>query len=33
MRAMGTQRNCRQWWIWGILGFWMLMTCSGVGEM
>nr|ADH81949.1 envelope glycoprotein [Human immunodeficiency virus 1] len=31
MRVMGTPRNCQQWWIWGILGFWMLMNCS-VGE-
>nr|ADH81942.1 envelope glycoprotein [Human immunodeficiency virus 1] len=31
MRVMGTTRNCQQWWIWGILGFWMLMNCS-VGE-
>nr|ABD61230.1 envelope glycoprotein [Human immunodeficiency virus 1] len=29
MRVMGTQRNCQQWWIWGILGFWMLMICNG----
>nr|ADH81943.1 envelope glycoprotein [Human immunodeficiency virus 1] len=31
MRVMGKPRNCQQWWIWGILGFWMLMICS-VGE-
>nr|ADH81950.1 envelope glycoprotein [Human immunodeficiency virus 1] len=31
MRVMGTTRNCQQWWIWGILGFWMLMICS-MGE-
>nr|AEI00403.1 envelope glycoprotein [Human immunodeficiency virus 1] len=29
MRVKGTQRNYPQWWIWGILGFWMLMICSG----
>nr|ASU63038.1 envelope glycoprotein [Human immunodeficiency virus 1] len=29
MRVKGIQRNCQQWWIWGILGFWMLMICSG----
>nr|AFP27119.1 envelope glycoprotein [Human immunodeficiency virus 1]AGF32446.1 envelope glycoprotein [Human immunodeficiency virus 1] len=29
MRVMGIQRNCPLWWIWGILGFWMLMTCNG----
>nr|AKT77510.1 envelope glycoprotein [Human immunodeficiency virus 1] len=26
MRVRGIQRNWPQWWIWGILGFWMLMT-------
>nr|QMX90081.1 envelope glycoprotein [Human immunodeficiency virus 1] len=29
MRAMGILRNCPPWWIWGILGFWMLMNCNG----
>nr|AGC80077.1 envelope glycoprotein [Human immunodeficiency virus 1] len=29
MRVMGILRNCQQWWIWGILGFWMLMICNG----
>nr|AFP27127.1 envelope glycoprotein [Human immunodeficiency virus 1]AGF32462.1 envelope glycoprotein [Human immunodeficiency virus 1] len=29
MRVMGIQRNCPLWWIWGILGFWMLMICNG----
>nr|APA29229.1 envelope glycoprotein [Human immunodeficiency virus 1] len=33
MRVMGTQRNCQNWWIWGILGFWMLMTCSVLGNL
>nr|ACV86498.1 envelope glycoprotein [Human immunodeficiency virus 1] len=28
MRVMGTSRNCLPWWIWGILGFWMLMICN-----
>nr|ACV86472.1 envelope glycoprotein [Human immunodeficiency virus 1] len=28
MRVMGTSRNCQLWWIWGILGFWMLMICN-----
>nr|AKT76463.1 envelope glycoprotein [Human immunodeficiency virus 1]AKT76479.1 envelope glycoprotein [Human immunodeficiency virus 1]AKT76488.1 envelope glycoprotein [Human immunodeficiency virus 1] len=28
MRVMGIQKNCQQWWIWGILGFWMLMICN-----
>nr|UTT72062.1 envelope glycoprotein [Human immunodeficiency virus 1] len=32
MRVMGIWKNCHPWgWIWGILGFWMLMVCSG-GE-
>nr|ADM30491.1 envelope glycoprotein [Human immunodeficiency virus 1] len=29
MRVMGILRNYQQWWIWGILGFWMLIICSG----
>nr|WOX62990.1 envelope glycoprotein [Human immunodeficiency virus 1] len=29
MRVRGIQRNSRQWWIWGILGFWMLLICNG----
>nr|AFG22183.1 envelope glycoprotein [Human immunodeficiency virus 1] len=29
MRVMEIVRNCQQWWIWGILGFWMLMICNG----
>nr|WLF00117.1 envelope glycoprotein [Human immunodeficiency virus 1] len=33
MRVKRIQRNCQQWWIWGILGFWMLMICSGVGKL
>nr|AER38324.1 envelope glycoprotein [Human immunodeficiency virus 1] len=28
MRVMGTRRNYQQWWIWSILGFWMLMVCN-----
>nr|QDR91839.1 envelope glycoprotein [Human immunodeficiency virus 1] len=32
MRVMGTQRNWPQWWIWGILGFLMLMICRVVGS-
>nr|AMQ24511.1 envelope glycoprotein [Human immunodeficiency virus 1] len=31
MRVRGILRNCQQWWIWGVLGFWMLMISSG-GE-
>nr|AGC81159.1 envelope glycoprotein [Human immunodeficiency virus 1] len=33
MRVMGILRNCQQWWIWGILGFWMLMNCNVVGNL
>nr|AEI00401.1 envelope glycoprotein [Human immunodeficiency virus 1] len=29
MIVTGIQRNCQHWWIWGILGFWMLMICNG----
>nr|APA29176.1 envelope glycoprotein [Human immunodeficiency virus 1] len=32
MRVKGTQRNYPQWWIWGILGFWMLIICNGNGD-
>nr|ADU60849.1 envelope glycoprotein [Human immunodeficiency virus 1]ADU60852.1 envelope glycoprotein [Human immunodeficiency virus 1] len=32
MRVRGIQRNWKQWWTWGILGFWMLMICSGEGN-
>nr|ADM30777.1 envelope glycoprotein [Human immunodeficiency virus 1] len=31
MRVMGIQKNCQQWWIWDILGFWMLMICNVKG--
>nr|AHJ58929.1 envelope glycoprotein [Human immunodeficiency virus 1] len=30
MTVTGTWRNYQQWWIWGILGFWMLMICDGL---
>nr|ADM30693.1 envelope glycoprotein [Human immunodeficiency virus 1] len=33
MRVRGTLRNYQQWWIWGILGFWMLMVCSVGGNL
>nr|AEE40491.1 envelope glycoprotein [Human immunodeficiency virus 1]AEE40507.1 envelope glycoprotein [Human immunodeficiency virus 1]AEE40519.1 envelope glycoprotein [Human immunodeficiency virus 1]AEE40551.1 envelope glycoprotein [Human immunodeficiency virus 1]AEE40555.1 envelope glycoprotein [Human immunodeficiency virus 1] len=33
MRVRGTQRNWRQLWIWGILGFWMVMTCNVWGNL
>nr|ABZ91097.1 envelope glycoprotein [Human immunodeficiency virus 1] len=29
MRVRGIQRNWQQWWIWGILGFWIIMICNG----
>nr|ADU60897.1 envelope glycoprotein [Human immunodeficiency virus 1] len=29
MRVKGILRNWQQWWIWGILGFWMALNCSG----
>nr|QJQ88877.1 envelope glycoprotein [Human immunodeficiency virus 1] len=33
MRVMGIQRNCQHWWIWGILGFWMLMMYNVMGNL
>nr|QJQ91026.1 envelope glycoprotein [Human immunodeficiency virus 1]QJQ91033.1 envelope glycoprotein [Human immunodeficiency virus 1] len=33
MRVRGILRNWPQWWIWGILGFWIIMTCRGVGNL
>nr|AYP20038.1 envelope glycoprotein [Human immunodeficiency virus 1] len=33
MKVRGTLRNYRQWWIWGILGFWMLMSCNVEGNL
>nr|ARM52008.1 envelope glycoprotein [Human immunodeficiency virus 1] len=30
---MGIPKNCPLWWIWGILGFWMLMNCNGEGKL
>nr|AOZ18375.1 envelope glycoprotein [Human immunodeficiency virus 1] len=32
MRVTGILRNCPPWWIWGLLGFWMVMMCSGGKE-
>nr|AOZ17450.1 envelope glycoprotein [Human immunodeficiency virus 1] len=32
MRVRGIMRNYQQWWIWGILGFWMVMSYSVVGK-
>nr|ACY35636.1 envelope glycoprotein [Human immunodeficiency virus 1] len=31
MRVRGMLRNYQQWWIWGVLGFWMLMFYNGMG--
>nr|AGC81005.1 envelope glycoprotein [Human immunodeficiency virus 1] len=31
MRVRGMLRNCQQWWIWGVLGFWMV--CNVVGNL
>nr|ARM47276.1 envelope glycoprotein [Human immunodeficiency virus 1] len=33
MRVMGILKNYPQWWIWGILGFWILMICNGKGNL
>nr|ADU60863.1 envelope glycoprotein [Human immunodeficiency virus 1] len=33
MRVKGILRSWQQWWIWGILGFWMLMICSVMGNL
>nr|AZI72312.1 envelope glycoprotein [Human immunodeficiency virus 1] len=33
MRAMGIQRNWERLWIWGILGFWMLMIFNVKGNL
>nr|ABD19578.1 envelope glycoprotein [Human immunodeficiency virus 1] len=33
MRVRGILRNYPQWWIWGILGFWMLMSCDVRGSL
>nr|AAS98765.1 envelope glycoprotein [Human immunodeficiency virus 1]AAW49348.1 envelope glycoprotein [Human immunodeficiency virus 1] len=33
MRVRGIPRNWGQWWIWGILGFWILMVCNMEGKL
>nr|AGC80870.1 envelope glycoprotein [Human immunodeficiency virus 1] len=33
MRVRGIRKNCQQWWIWSILGFWMLLICNGGGNL
>nr|ASM58865.1 envelope glycoprotein [Human immunodeficiency virus 1] len=33
MKVRGTQRNYPPWWIWSILGFWMLISYNVVGNL
>nr|AGV36058.1 envelope glycoprotein [Human immunodeficiency virus 1] len=33
MKVMGILRNCPRWWTWGILGFWIILSCSVVGNL
>nr|ADI24889.1 envelope glycoprotein [Human immunodeficiency virus 1] len=33
MGVRGILRNWQQWWIWGSLGFWMLMCCNVMGSL
>nr|ADZ47359.1 envelope glycoprotein [Human immunodeficiency virus 1] len=33
MRVRGMWRNWQPLWIWGILGFWMVLTCSVLGNL
>nr|AYX66195.1 envelope glycoprotein [Human immunodeficiency virus 1] len=33
MRVRGILKNYQQWWIWGILGFWMVMICNVRGNL
>nr|APU88051.1 envelope glycoprotein [Human immunodeficiency virus 1] len=33
MRVMGIMRNCQNWWMWGILGLWMLIICNVMGNL
>nr|ADU15657.1 envelope glycoprotein [Human immunodeficiency virus 1] len=33
MRVMGIPKNWPQWWIWGILGFWIIIMCRVVGNL
>nr|UTT72018.1 envelope glycoprotein [Human immunodeficiency virus 1] len=33
MKVRGIPRNWTQWWIWGILGFWMLLMCKVAGNL
>nr|AAW83526.1 envelope glycoprotein [Human immunodeficiency virus 1] len=33
MRVRGIPRNWPQWWIWGILGLWIIIMCRVMGNM
>nr|AGC80881.1 envelope glycoprotein [Human immunodeficiency virus 1] len=33
MRVRGIRKNCQRWWIWSILGLWMLLICNGGGNL
>nr|ADI33045.1 envelope glycoprotein [Human immunodeficiency virus 1] len=33
MRVMGILRTCPQWWMWGILGFWIIIISNVVGNL
>nr|ADU15653.1 envelope glycoprotein [Human immunodeficiency virus 1] len=33
MRVRGIQRNWPQWWIWSILGLWLIMACNVWGNL
>nr|AKV72275.1 envelope glycoprotein [Human immunodeficiency virus 1] len=33
MKVMEMLRKWKQWWIWGILGFWMLLICNVMGNL
>nr|AGV38017.1 envelope glycoprotein [Human immunodeficiency virus 1] len=33
MKVMGIPRNWPQWWIWGILGFWIIIMCRVAGNL
>nr|AAU06751.1 envelope glycoprotein [Human immunodeficiency virus 1] len=33
MRVRGIQRNWPQWWIWSILGLWLVIICRGTGNL
>nr|ABD15032.1 truncated envelope glycoprotein [Human immunodeficiency virus 1] len=33
MRVKGIQRNYQQWWIWSILGFWLIIISGVVGNL